>query len=348
MVKPVSCKTYQQCKQLSEILNANPQEELILDSDGKTFLKSELGENAEKIKFASNKILKDALLEFNEDFIIPNCPIELECMLLPATTTCGHTFNYDAMKASLKSNGKCPLCRAETTTFSPNIALAELYAAVYQHREEQYKEIVSDLNLDEFKKSTDENAIKEIIKSKEKEIEDLKDQMEDAKEETKELLDHNPRLMLMGPVAIKHKIKKYKDEKTTLYTIRRHTDFTLAMAFSLIAMVGGITSILFTPLIGIPITVFAGVLIVAEIKETPFTTSHLVKKFIDSKIDHSQSKLDRHKSLCATAKIQKKLNIKVDQLNRIVKDYPVTQKKELEKEFSPNHVAVESRIHFRR
>lgn len=334
-IKPIHCITYQDCKILSEMLEKNPHEELILDCEGKTYLKSELADAADNITFTKNKILMDALLELNEAFQIPNCPIEFSLMLFPATTGCGHTYNFLGIKDALKVKGTCPLCRAETT-FVANHALQEFYTTIYNHREAQKSAIVSDLNIPEFKDSNDEDAVKELIKEINDDIKTLENEIKNTKNAAEIVLTNHPKLQSLSKVEIKKSNYKYENRKSNWRRASKEIELVMTLLY-VAGMCAGAIVCLINPLIGIPLVLVSTVLLCSEMlgQRSP---SKLAKSWIKKKIDTCQAKIDRNNQLFATAKIQKRLDIRTNQLKSVKNNFPVDQqvdKSKIVKEVMP-------------
>lgn len=323
MVVPLSLKTYEDCLSISKVLHEDPNKELILDIHGNTYIARKDAKQTER--FVKNTILMNNLLQIHTDLSIEDCPIDLDLMLTPATTSCGHTFNYSAIKNAVKANHKCPMCRTLEPKFIENKALRQLNVILYNNRKSE------ELEKDEREK------VAQILQSEELEINELKSKLPEAETVKQQLILTKPKLSTLTLEQVTAKNKEYNARKSTFFSMKKYVDTVSILIYVLVLCAGGI-ALTFAPLIAVPILL--GVVLCMALESTGkkfIAPTTIPKHFIDKKIEHCNAKIERNKKLSATAKMQKRLDIKEQNLARIKNDFPVKQKALIEK-----HVAQAS------
>lgn len=89
----------------------------------------------------------------NQDFI---CPISMEIMEDPMSTSCGHIFDRKSIESWLNKQNICPICRDNISFLSQEISLKENIR--------QYKLSEQKVSLEDTKRQAWENVRQQLFK----------------------------------------------------------------------------------------------------------------------------------------------------------------------------------------
>ena len=119
---------------------------------------------SEQIDLLVDPILHHQVLRPKEDFEFNNndfiCPICFEVMKDPFITRCGHTYCYNCIVTSIKSNARCPMCK-EVLNEDELIANVLLSEVIYKFRKQQEAE---NLRVRELPEKSKEEVV-DLLKS---------------------------------------------------------------------------------------------------------------------------------------------------------------------------------------